>query len=77
MNEESRTERKKGKSSRVGQLSCMVKFTLRSSHLEFYTRASFNIYLCRGANNKSLAFPIFSATKIIFLGWVKEDRTKL
>jgi hypothetical protein len=30
--------------------------------------------ICRGAD-KFLAFPIFSTTKIIFLGWVKEVRT--
>jgi hypothetical protein len=39
-------------------------------------RASFCRYckICRGAD-KSLAFPIFSTTKRIFLGWVKEVRT--
>jgi hypothetical protein len=31
-------------------------------------------FVCRGAG-KSLAFPICSTTKIIFLGWVKEVRT--
>jgi hypothetical protein len=30
--------------------------------------------ICRGAD-KSLAFPICSTTKRIFLGWVKEVRT--
>jgi hypothetical protein len=30
--------------------------------------------LCRGAD-KSLGFPIFSTTKIISLGWLKEVKT--
>jgi hypothetical protein len=34
----------------------------------------FLFYIRRGAE-KSLAFPICSTTKIIFLGWVKEVRT--
>jgi hypothetical protein len=38
---------------------------------EISSHAYGNIFILRGAD-KSLAFPIYSTNKIIFLGWVKK-----
>jgi hypothetical protein len=55
------------------QQSLMYTLFIRVTH-KLLTTAIYTFQTCRGAD-KSLAFPICSTIKIIFLGWVKEVRT--